>query len=61
MKTNHEIQVSRNATAAQVAAQVVQHLAENPACQVVVRAESPDWQQARAAFAAGASDYVPRQ
>lgn len=61
MKNNHEIFVSRNATAAQVVAQVAQHLAKDPACQVVVRAESPNWQQARAAFAAGSNDYVPQQ
>ena len=60
MNNNYEIFVGATTTAAQIAAQVARRRAENPSRRVVVRAESPDWRQARAAFVAGASDYLPK-
>ncbi len=57
MKNNIEIYVTSNATTVQVVAKVIQCRTENPNSRIDVLAESPDWRQARAAFAAGASDY----
>lgn len=57
MKKNLEIYVTSNATTVQVVAQIIQCRTENPNRQVDVLVESPDWRHARAAFAAGASDY----
>ncbi|MGE0885583.1 MAG: hypothetical protein AB7P14_18705 [Blastocatellales bacterium] len=56
MKNNLKVYIDSNTTAVQVVAQVIQCRVENPNRKVEVLTESPDWQQARAAFAAGASD-----
>lgn len=56
MKNNLEIFVGSDTTTSQLAAQVAACRAENPSLTIVVLTESADWQQARAAFAAGAND-----
>lgn len=60
MKDNLEIFIGGDTTTSQLAAQVAACRVENPNSTIVVLTEFPDWRQARAAFAAGASDYLPK-
>jgi DNA-binding NarL/FixJ family response regulator len=43
-----------------IEARIANLRAERPSCRIVVITASPTWQGARAAFEAGATDYLPK-
>lgn len=64
MRINHseqnDIVVIYAAATENVAATVARKRAERPAYRIVVLADNPTWQEARAVFEAGAMDYLPQ-
>jgi GAF domain-containing protein len=60
MNNHHDLVIVDPAVTAKVTAEIAELRAEDPPRRIIVQTDMPEWQQARAAFAIDASDYLPK-